>query len=327
MTISFQPKLFLASFLLLCLLFILSPSRLFAGEIGILVRPAVIDIHPQENGVIKKQITIENSGKDPVDVVVVIKPFRAKKDGSLYFPPRSEIAEDVQNFITANVKVLENDIPISELILAPGQKENLDLNITIENVQNISNYTFSLLFLSASSKTQVKPIPEENEPVQGFLGVTIGSGIHVLISGKQAGVDPDINITRFETEKLLRSGPVSFLAEIQNTGSKYSDIYGYITIINMFGQQVGVIRIPHQIILAGAKKTIGSGSSEHAVLVWEDRFLLGSYKAEITVVSDTGQQSIARTSFFAFPVRKTLLVLVAFLLVSFIISQVRQRIS
>ncbi len=322
MIINLCIKRFLAFALPLCLLIFLAPSIVFAKTTGILISPTVVTIHAQENGVIKKIFSIENTGRDSLTIAIVPHPFTAFKNGILHYLAEDSLSENTRNFITQNVLVLKNDIPITSLTLAPRQKQALTLQISIKDIQNISEYTFSLFFLS-SPHDIILTQPSEESPINANLGVSLGTAMHVLIAGKEASAD-SVAITSFQTKKFIQQGPVDFGVELKNDSKRYIKLYGNIIITNMFGQKIGLVRIPNQILLAGVNKTL-EGQNQTATTSWNEKYLLGFYKARLELLNEEGKELHKEVSFFAFPVTTVLLTLSSLLIASFLVSQVRKR--
>lgn len=328
MTSIFAGKKFLAIIFLSCLLLFSSSTTTNAREVGILLTPILIDIHPQQNGIIEKALIVENIGDDSINLSISKKAFLPGEDGNIFYPADENVPEAAKTFLDENVEVLENDIAITSLSLAPGQKQQLDLKVIIKDYQSISDYTFSLFFISNNQPEVVGE--QEESAIHSQLQAKVGSAIHVLVQGKTNEPTRPMNITSFKTKNFTQQGPIYFNATLKNNSHKYINLYGKIIITNMFGQKVGIVRIPSQIILAGAEKSFGSDSNginkDIFPLEWNEKFLLGKYNAHITFTTAGGQEAVAETSFLAFPLRTTLLVLLGLLIASFLISQVRERV-
>jgi hypothetical protein len=304
-----------------CILWFQHFNHVFAREVGIALTPTLIDIHPTSNGVAEKSFTIQNTGKDQIDITIAKKAFQADPDGNIIYPTEKKVDEAVKKFIKEDIQVLENGIVVDTITLAPGQKQVLDLKINVNSIESTSDYTFSLFFISKNSQNDFST--EEESSIQSQLSLSIGSVMHVLIQGKKTNNVNPLTVLSFQTKAFLQNGPVPFSAEIKNTSSNYINIYGNITITNIFNQQVGLVRIPHQIVLSGGKRQLDS----MARLEWDQRFLLGPYKARLFVLSENGRESFAEAKFFAFPLKSTLLVLAGLFIASFLINQVRQRLK
>lgn len=327
MTSFIDTRHFLAITLGVCLALTYAPGTAFAKEVGIRLTPSSIQIHPQKDGMVEKTITVENSGHDPLELEVQIRAFTTDKKGGILYVPEANLDEKTRELITNDIQLLENSIVVESLSLAPGQKEDLDLSINIKDIQNISQYTFSIFFISNNTRSETQT--NEESPIQTELNVSVGSAIHVIVFGKKNAGEEQIVISSFQTDRFIQNGPVSFMVKAKNGINEYINIYGNITITNMFNQQIGTIRIPNQLLAGTSEKTLsgqGLGGSNDAI-VWSDKLLLGNYTAIATLSTNNGTSTIARTSFFAFPIRTAILTLIAFLIASFVIGQVRERVK
>lgn len=327
MTSFFWGKHLLATTTIICLLLIIGVSPAYAKEVGIRLTPSIIQIYPQEDGVIEKSITIENSGQDSLNIDIRMKAFTTNKKGEIIYSSEEKIDQATKDLIENDIQVQENNIAVSSLNLAPGQKETVTLKINIIDIQNISQYTLSIFFLSKNMPEE-KNSPTEESPIHTELNFSIGSALHILIFGKKEESSQSINISSFQTENFLQHGPVHFIVKAKNTSEKYINIHGNIAITNMFGQQIGIVRIPTQLLPAGAEKELSGQVAQTAeTIVWPERILLGGYKASVTIITDAGNQTHSEAEFFAFPIKTVILTLIALLIASFIIGQVREKIK
>ena len=96
----------------------------------------------------------------------------------------------------------------------------------------------------------------------------------------------------------------------------------------MFGQRIGKILLPNQLIPSHAEKEVtGSSDSSAPGISWNEKLLIGSYRSRITVLTDSGSEEYREREFFVFPIRAVLLILIALLIASFLIGQVRDKIK
>ena len=107
----------------LCLASIAHPRLAQASEVGMRITPNIIELHPIEDGVLEQTITVENRGRDPLTLQVLTKAFKTDNKGNILYQNKSEMTEDTERFISERIEVLENNVPITELSLSPGQKE------------------------------------------------------------------------------------------------------------------------------------------------------------------------------------------------------------
>jgi hypothetical protein len=252
-----------------------------------------------------------------------IRPFISGKNGDIVYGNEQTTTETQKNFITKNISVLENGVPISSLTLSPGQSQSLLLHITIDNDQNISESTFSLIFLTDPTSEKSQEDTDEITPLTASLSIRLGSAMHVLIAPKN--VKSNFRIQSLSTPSFIQHPPVGFALSMENQGEKYINIYGNITITNAFGQRVGLIRIPNTILLSHTSKQLGTNSTLEP-LSWQGGLLIGPYTARATLIDENGIEQSADTRFFAFPLRTTILILLSALIANFLINEVRKRV-
>lgn len=319
-------KEILAVFLQCCLLLFLFSPKTFAAEVSLRIKPTIINIHPQENGIVEKKITIENTGRETLSLDIFLKPFSAGKNGEISYAPSIKDAATL-NFINQNVQVLENDISASSISLAPGQSEQVTLHLNINNVQEISEYTFSALFVSSNRHPDsVTSTSEETTTSQ--LQLHAGSAVHILITGKKPGMEQPLLLRDFSTNKFFEKGPVPFSVSVKNSSETYKTMYGSILISNLFGQKIGLIRIPNQILLAGSQRNAWSASSgSNEPILWNQSLLVGPYKARLSIVNENGHETTSTIGFFAFPLRTSLITLSILFFTSLVVSKLREKIK
>ncbi len=102
----------------------------FAAKLSLGINPPLIKIKTVPGSHVQIPLTISNYGDNPVNLLISIKPFTdsAKHDGEIQFLRESR---QMKNFISGSIEVLEANIPIAKLLLAPQQKESLIVDLKI----------------------------------------------------------------------------------------------------------------------------------------------------------------------------------------------------
>lgn len=124
-------------------------------------------------------------------------------------------------------------------------------------------------------------------------------------SDKCSGVDCSFTIKKFR-----EWGPVPYDFKFENTGNIHVKVKGKIEITNIFGQKVGEVEIGEQTVLPRATRYFEG--------TWLREPLLGYYKAKLTI--NYGSLNVtdqAETSFFAFPLKVFLGLIIVVLIVLF----------
>jgi hypothetical protein len=137
------------------------------------------------------------------------------------------------------------------------------------------------------------------------VGARGGIGTNVLLSiGPKSPSNG--HIKEFTGKKFLTRGPTEFSLKVNNESSHYVNTTGNLLIKNIFGQTVGNINFVPANILSGSSRYIESENNSDPnipKIIWDEKFLLGIYKAELTLaLSDEGPIFKDTITFFAFPV-------------------------
>jgi hypothetical protein len=324
----------IALFTIIFLLFISSSTKASAQGVDIGIYPPIIEVNLTPPATIKIPFTVFNYKEESVDLKISIKPFTASEEenGQLIFTNNSELPDpDIKDKII----IYDKETPIDSLTLFPKQQRDLVLELKIPAKQAKGDYYLSMLFLSAA-----QTINDSNSS-----GATAGVTSNILLSvgpqGKTKGILEDFSVPFF-----ISKGPVPFNVRLRNTSDHFIAPKGDIIIKNMFGQAIGKVNLlPVNILsnslrrlpdsLQGAvsekdysqiKKTVEK--NKYPVAVWPEKFLLGLYKATLTIsLSDQGPVFRRDTYFFAFPSEYLMTVLIVIGIVAFIILRVKKKIG
>jgi len=196
--------------------------------------------------------------------------------------------------IFEKIQILDGSEVIKKITLAPKQKKNIDLLINIPDKQNESEYYFSIVFISNNIAFDEKFIKNSSNEISAASIINAGIATNVLLSIKTPQDRPAGSITSFETPILKESGPVKFTLKVKNTSPHFTEVYGTVIIKNIFGQAIGQITIP--------KTTVLGNSSRIIPILWNEKFIAGSYTGYLTLFFGEKGTSFGRTiSFFGFP--------------------------
>jgi hypothetical protein len=300
-------------------LFLLSHnSTAYASPVSLSVYPPVIEIETTSPTTLQTPIFIQNNTDNSVDLTIGVKPFKASDDfnGQVNYFPKNYVPEPDKN-IFKHITLTYQDKSISSLILAPKDKKNLSLNVSLPSNETSADYYFSLVFLSKAGES------EKN------TGTVIKTGIatNVLLSiGKRT--TPLAEVANFSSPYFVSHGPVSFTALIRNNNDQIAKAGGHILVTNMFGQTIGNIIIPEQFVLANSQRYLSNGysSNNQPVSLWGESFLLGPYNAKLEIpLSDKGPMLEKTIYFFAFPVPLVGILLLGLVIVLLIFKRVKKK--
>lgn len=324
--ISSKTFYFLLIFLTFEFLF-LNLGKVDASALSLSIDPSIIEINAIPPTDITSSLNIQNNGDTQVTLQIQIKPFKAAGENGelIYSKEFPEIFKDIQ--------ILDDNLPVERLTLNPKQQKNLKLNIHIAQDTNISDYYFSVIFVS----TNFSPVKSNSSLNQ------IGIATNVLLSVGPLET-PKVTIEEFSTNIFSEGGPVPFTVRIKNEGSHFLKSEGEIIIKNMFGQNIGKLDLTRVNILADSIRAIpndayfqksklnsDSGTQgkfpvdfKHPIALWNEGFLLGLYTATLNIsLSNEGSTFTRTIHFFAFPFQG--LILIVILLMSVIIIRNRLK--
>jgi len=285
-----------------------------ATSLSLAIDPPVATINIVPPATATSPLNITNKGDTQITLQIQFKPFRAKgENGEL------EYVRNVPE-IFKNIQILDAGVPIENITLGPKQQKNLNLSINIPQDTNISDYYFSVIFISTNSS-----------PVESNSSINqVGIATNVLLSVGPLEI-PKTVLEEFSSKTFFEKGPVPLVIRIKNTGAHFIKPKGEITIKNMFGQIVGnldltntnvlsssIRAIPNDIYMQELRlkdnlstKTKNSFDFEHPLALWKENFLLGFYTATLNIsMSDEGPIFTRNIHFFAFPLEALITIII-----------------
>ncbi len=325
----------------------LFPKNVFADGTSLKVFPSVFRIESKPPADVWAPFSVENSGDKPINLTVGYKAFDplASENGHVVFFKNGQPLPLVDKKIFDKIQVVDaGNNSQNSISLGPKQSQKLRLHIIVPENEPSSDYYFSLIFLE-NSHTTTQNISNKNKLSQVSIStIQAGIALNVLLAIGDKEI-PQGNIESFTTNWFQESGPVPFSLTVFNQGEHFIAPHGYILIKNMFGQTVGKIQIPNNVILAGTGRTLAGKQSEMVAnaltksnqnntmaslptLVWPEKFLLGMYTATLSLSLSSDGPTYARSiHFFAFPLGFLLAILLIFTLVFLIYLRVKKKIS
>lgn len=313
-------------------LFSAGASRAQSIDLGIYPPVFQVDVTPPAD--IKVPFFLNNFTDQSVDLILSFKPFEpsSEENGQISF---LEINDFADPFIFQKIIVLEDGIPVNSITLAPKQEKQLVLEFKMPSNQQKGDYYFSLI-----AATGNQPIDNSN-----LSAATGAVAANVLLSVGPQGKTQAI-LENFSAPLFSTRGPLPFTVRLRNTSDHFIAPKGDIIIRNMFDQPVGKVKLLPVNILSNSIRRIPdslqSGTisdkdfekirtvvekNKFPVAVWPEKFLLGWYKATLTLsLSDQGPLIRKQIIFFAFPIEYIIGILLIISLVISIALKVRKRI-
>lgn len=309
--------IFIISFLLL----LVTPANAQGLSLGLY--PPILEINATPPANVETPLEIENLDNEEVDLNIIFKPFTASdlENGEIRYLGEGELRAG-DPLIFQRIRILDQGVPIRELTLSPGQRKELKVTIDLPRGSVASDYYFSIVFVSKVKDAKTASGPQ----------ITGGVATNVLLSVGKDG-PPRGNIVEFSSPFFVERGPVPFTVRVKNSSNFLIAPRGEIIIKNIFGQIVGRVDLLPVNILAGSVRAIPSESTSNNLsasgieAVWKDKFILGPYKAHLTLaISEEGPLFKREIMFFAFPYSWFAGLIAALLVIWFVASRVRRKI-
>lgn len=288
-----------------------------AQELNVGIYPPVIQVDAIPPALVNTVISIQNGSDQTATYSIFLMPFKDTKDKNGETEYDRSLLTTYKSFF-GKVRVMEGNKVVTQVSLAPHQTKEINLRIAVPKGETPRDYYFAILFISnAGGETDQS----------SFIGARAGVASNVLVSlgpkSKSSGF-----IKEFSSPKFVTRGPIDFTLNLANTSLHYVTINGNIVIKNIFDQTVGNIDFPRVNILASSERFIESEDNKSASprIAWNEKFLLGIYKAELNVaLSEDGPILKRQITFIAFPIEVLLGILVAIALTIGIVRRVRSK--
>lgn len=281
----------------------------YAQELSFGVYPPIIQVNANPPASFTTPMSVQNFSDKEVNLAIEYRFFKPRENGTIELLPKG-IVEGEDKDILKKIQVFQGSSVLNKITLAPKQKKDLNLHVGIPENEPPADYYFSILFVS----TQPGPGNENSSVSSG------GVSTNVLLSIGPKGSTKG-NISQFSAPPFVSHGPVPFSIKVANKSDHFISIKGNLVIRNMFGDVVGNIDLLPVNILENSQRIIpasGSANITNPKVLWNEKLLLGFYKARLTVsLSEEGPVFIKDINFFAFPIEAILGILLSLGIVVF----------
>ncbi len=319
-----------SAILLFLTLFLASCEQIQAQEFSLGVYPPVIQATTLPPTVIKPEISLSNKTASELVLGIELKPFRpsGKGDGSITYPSSKSLPEYL---IFPKVKFIENEEEQKSITLGPKQTKNIKMQIDIDRDTPLSDYYFTVIFLTQNSDT------EQKEDIQ----IPAGIGTNVILSIGQNRTK-SIKVELFSSPKIISSGPIPFTILVKNSGENLITPSGNVEIQNMFGKAIEKVPILPEYVLADSSRFLveENYSSRSAslkefvdtldnknVLLINKHGLFGKYEAKINghILEDANITFTSSLVFYVIPVPYIAAVAVCLIITIIIILRLKKK--
>jgi len=288
-----------------------------AQELSVSIDPAILQITAEAPADVSAQISIQNLSDQTTSYSIFAMPFKSSPLGNGQIEFDQSRLSKYKDFFD-RVRIADQGKTIEKIRLAPNEKKNLNLLISLLEDEQPRDYYFSVLFVSEESLDQSKT---------SVVNTQGGIGTNVLLS-----VGPKTQTTGiikdFSTPGFLTRGPVEFILNIGNTSPHFVTIEGNVVIKNIFGHIVGNIELLPLNLLGNSSRFVESenNKSSEPRIRWDEGFLLGIYTADLTVsLSEEGPILTRTVTFFAFPIELILGLTITLILIIGIARRVKAK--
>ena len=284
-------------FTIYCLLFTISYAQ-NKDQFSLGIFPTIIEINADPPAIIKSNISIENQSENELQLNLIVRFFKPKEngDGQIELLPEGQIYGSDPTLLQ-KVKILEDEAEIKDITLKPFEAKNLTLEINLDRGSPVSDYYFSVIFISKTNDSQ----ETSGSQILGGIGTNV-----ILSVGKKGETIGEIR--EFSAPAVVFSGPIPFTLYLRNNSQHYIVPEGNIIIKDMFGRKAGQLNILPQYILSNSDRFMYASDQTspsilpHTTLIWPEKFLLGLYTATAQVrLAQEGPVFETKTTFLALP--------------------------
>lgn len=250
-----------------------------AGQ-GLEVSPPSQEATVDPGKTITIKAMIRNRSNSTLPIQARVEDFTAKGDQG-----QVELNSNSPYSIASWTKLTPNTFQ-----LAPG--ESKEVTATIKAPKDAAGGRFGSFVFS------VKP-----DDVQGGAAAVAQEIASLFLVRVNGPVDEKLNIQSMSAPVFSEFGPIQFDLNFKNNGNVHVKTFGLINVTDMFGNKVADIVVPGTNVFPQADRIV------HAQL--NKQFLIGKYKAMAIMYYGSSNQSMtSTTSFYVFPVRIAVIVLV-----------------
>ncbi len=275
-----------------------------AQEQSLSVYPPIIEVQTTAPSSPAVPIIIQNNSQEEVSLKIDLIPIKQSgATGRVTFVP--ELSDSgFYKYYKERTQILLDGKKISSITLDSLESKEIVLNINLNRGDPPGDFYYAITFVSSAngpSDTSTSRLPN-------------GLGVNLLLSIGPKGPAGG-GISKFKTNSFLTKGPVDFELKVHNSSKHLINPTGNVEIYNFLGSKVGKIELLPQYILSGGDRFLvdTNQATDQARLAfndsdntpkatWDEKFLLGWYKAKAIIsLEENGRKIESVTYFFAFP--------------------------
>jgi hypothetical protein len=266
---------------------------------SITISPLTFELTANPGEKIANKIKVINSGPQPIFVRMEVEDFTAVGESG------GVVVQDQENdsFSLAQWVVMSE----TEFTLLPAEQKIIDFVINVPLEGEPGGHYGSILAVASP--------PDVVSGGGSGISQKVGSLLLLSVAGE---VTESLLVKEFQVAKFLEKPPVDFLLRFENNGSVHVRPRGFVSITNMFGRKEVDIPFPQKNVLPNSVRKLD--------VRWDPPLALGKYTA--TLVSNYGTENTPLSmvvSFWIFPWKLALIILVGLIILITIIIRSRRR--
>ena len=225
-------KYFLIIFLLFIAGFFIFSSPVQAQPIGIKISPVRIEDLVDPGQIFNETIKVKNDSSIAKTLFVYLRDFKA--EGESGQPKLIAPGAESGNYLAAWINITNKGIEFG-----PNEEKEIEFSINVPANAGPGGYYGAILF-----GTQPPRIHVDGEDKGAGMAIGQQTGCLLLLRVK-GDVLEEARVREFTADKSIYGTPfgVNFLLRIENVGNVHIKPYGNIAITNMFGKEVGNIKV------------------------------------------------------------------------------------
>lgn len=250
-----------------------------AGQ-GLTVSPPTQEATVDPGGTTVIKAKLRNDGNNTLPIQVHIEDFTAQGSGG-----EVQLNANSPYSIASWSKVTPTNFQ-----LAPGEEQEVTATITAPKNSAGGHYG-SFVF---------GVVPDKTPGNSAALSQEIASLFLVRVSGP---VNEKLTLKGMSAPAYSEFGPVPMMLDFVNEGNVHVKTFGLVNVRDMFGNKVADVVVTGTEVFPGAERVVQAQLN--------NRFLIGNYTATAIMYYGSQNQSLTdETSFFVFPTRIAVIILV-----------------
>jgi len=276
--------------------------NLAKASTGLTIQPVKVSHTMKPGESVSGVINLKNASQTEVNVEVKVEDFIPTAGATgVQFVGRAPGVTTVRDWIT-----IGGD---ESFVFDKGESRDIPYTINAPTNAEPGSH-FGVAFFKANELDEAG--------VQLKVGTQVGMLIFITVPGNRLQKG---KILDFQVPHFIQKGPVDFIIKFENTGTVHFEPKGEIKITNIFGKEVGTIPVEGQVVLP-------TGVSDLNARWNVTSFLLGRYKAELSIVDGEGNILTADSiNIYAFPIWYILGFILVVIVIFFILKFLRNRLK